>query len=211
MLEKIKARLGQTWIGGLHEYLHRLKESRDWIRNGRKGSPPHLVKQKIVRKYARLFHCGVLIETGTYLGDMVHAMRRDFKEIHSIELSVDLFEKAKRRFASHSHIHLYNGNSGDILQAILRESHEPCLFWLDAHYSAGITAKGDRDTPIEEELKHIFEHECADRHVILIDDARTFDGRKDYPTVQTVETKAGKAGYHSFSVADDIIRICNPP
>jgi hypothetical protein len=210
MLEKTKARLARTWIGALYEYHHRLQESRQWIRNGRKGSPPHLIKQKIVRQYARQFNCNVLIETGTYLGDMVHAMRRVFREIHSIELSRKLFEQAQGRFAADPHIQLHNGNSGDILKALLPKLHEPCLFWLDAHYSAGITVKGNTDTPIEEELEHIFVHEFADRHVILIDDARTFDGRKDYPTIQTVEARALKAGYHSFNVADDIIRICNP-
>src|SRR5512140_3442946 len=111
MLKKLKAQLAKTWVGDVHVYHHRLKESRVWIRNGRKGSPPHLIKQKVVRKYARQFRCGVLIETGTYLGDMVHAMRQDFKVIHSIELSPDLFAKVKARFAAHSHIHLHNGNS----------------------------------------------------------------------------------------------------
>jgi hypothetical protein len=141
---------------------------------------------------------------------MIYAMRKDFKEIHSIELGRDLFEKAKTRFAGYSHIHLHNGNSGEVLKDILGELHQPCLFWIDAHYSAGITAKGEGNTPIEEELMNIFEHECAQNNVILIDDARNFNGRNDYPLIDTIETKVKQAGYRSFQVEDDIIRICIP-
>ena len=86
---------------------------------------------------------------------------------------------------------------------------QPCLFWLDAHYSAGVTAKGAIDTPIEKELKHIFRHEYAHRHVLLIDDARVFKGTNDYPTIQTIEAMTKDAGYHLFSMEDDIIRVCN--
>jgi hypothetical protein len=141
---------------------------------------------------------------------MVYAMRTDFKEIYSIELGRDLFEKVKTRFAGYSHIHLYNGNSGEVLKDILGEIHKPCLFWIDAHYSAGITAKGEGNTPIEEELMSIFEHECAQNDVILIDDARAFNGSNDYPLIEAVKTKVRQAGYGSFHVEDDIIRIYNP-
>ncbi len=200
-------RLSGTWIGMLYEYFQVLKQSREWVRDGRKGSPPHMIKQKIVRKYRRKFHCAVLIETGTYLGDMVYAMRKDFKVIHSIELDGELYKRAKARFYNYSHIHLYNGNSGEVLQTILRGLHQPCIFWLDAHYSAGITARGESDTPIEEELQYIFGHECAKASVILIDDARSFNGRNDYPLITAIETKVKQAGYCSFQVDDDIIRI----
>lgn len=202
-------RLSGTRVGMLYEHFQVLKQSREWVRGGRKGSPPHMIKQKIIRNYRRKFHCAVLIETGTYLGDMVYAMRKDFKEIHSIELDGELFKKAKARFENYSHIHLYNGNSGEVLQTILCGLHQPCLFWLDAHYSAGITARGESDTPIEEELKYILGHECAESSVILIDDARSFNGRNDYPLIDTIEIKVKQAGNRSFRVEDDIIRICS--
>ena len=32
----------------------------------------------------------------------------------------------------------------------------PAIFWLDGHYSAGITAMGEQATPIFKELTHIF-------------------------------------------------------
>lgn len=206
----IGSRLSRTWAGELYEYFQILRQSSEWVRNGRKGSPPHLIKQRIIRKYRRQYHLAVFIETGTYLGDMIHAIRKDFKEIHSIELGRDLFEKAKARFEGYSYIHLHNGNSGEVLKDILGELHQPCLFWIDAHYSAGITAKGEGNTPIEEELKHILRHECAENNVILIDDVRVFNGRNDYPLIEAIEVRVRQAGYSSFHVEDDIARICNP-
>ena len=107
-------------------------------------------------------------------------------------------------------MHLHNGDSGAVLKKILEDLHQPALFWLDAHYSAGCTARGDKCTPIEEELNHVFKHEFARQHVLLIDDARTFTGKGDYPTLETVEAVVKKAGYGSFSVEDDIIRVFNP-
>jgi len=210
MLSRIKKQLGKTWVGKTYEHYQCIKDASDWVRNGLKGSPPHLIKQRIIRKYRKRFNCKVLVETGTYLGDMVYAMRKDFKEIHSVELGRDLYERAKIRFDGYPHIHLYAGDSGETLEDVLCKLKRPCLFWLDAHYSAGMTAKGASDTPIEKELKHIFRHEYAHQHVLLIDDARVFNGNNDYPTLLTIETTAKQAGYHSFSVEDDIIRICNP-
>jgi hypothetical protein len=206
----IKKQLILTWIDKLYKYKQVLKQSNEWVRDGRKGAPPDLIKQRIVRKYRRQYHITVLVETGTYLGDMVYAVRKDFKEIHSIELDRDLFEKAKARFEGYDYIHLYHGNSSDVLKDILGKLHKPCIFWLDAHYSGGITAKGESNTPIEEELNHILGHEYSKNNVILIDDVRAFNGRNDYPLIETIEIKVRQAGYNSFHVKDDIARICNP-
>lgn len=206
----VKKQLGKTWVGRAYEHYQCLKAAREWVVNGRKGSPPHLIKQRIVKKYARQFSCEILVETGTYLGDMVYAMRKVFKELHSVEMGRDLYERAKIRFAGYTHIHLYHGDSGEILKDILSKLERPCLFWLDAHYSAGVTARGAIDTPIEKELKYIFRHELAHRHVLLIDDARAFNGMNDYPTLQTIEAMTKNAGYQVFVIEDDVIRVCNP-
>jgi hypothetical protein len=43
---------------------------------GKPVPPPHFVKQSVVRKYAKKFRIEVLVETGTYHGAMVEAMRK---------------------------------------------------------------------------------------------------------------------------------------
>jgi hypothetical protein len=77
---------------------------------------------------------------------------------------------------------------------------------LDAHYSAGVTARGKTDTPILEELDTIFAlcPEC----VVLIDDARCFDGKNGYPTLAELKKyTAAKAPNWVFEVRHDIIRL----
>lgn len=63
-----------------------------------------------------------------------------------------------------------------------------CLFWLDAHYSGKGTAKGDKESSISHELDIIKTLKNKD-HVILIDDAREFTGKNDYPTLDEVKKK----------------------
>ena len=51
------------------------------------------------------------VETGTFLGDMLAAMRDDFDSLTSIELSEELHSRAKRRFAGDPKITLLHGDS----------------------------------------------------------------------------------------------------
>jgi hypothetical protein len=151
----------------------------------------------------------MLVETGTYLGDMVDAMRADFEQVISIELSEELAQHARARFARASNVQVLCGDSGKLLPEVVSRLMAPTLFWLDGHYSAGVTAKGDRETPILEELEAIFSGSTGP-HVLLIDDARCF-GSGDYPSIQQVQALVMKyrPGWQ-FAVAGDIIRICPP-
>ena len=179
----------------------------NWQKIGKPIPPPHLIKQETVKEYAYKFSIDILIETGTYKGDMVTAMKDIFNQIYSIELSNNLYVKAKERFANASNIHIIQGNSAKVLPNLLTSIKQPCLFWIDAHYSGDITVKENLNTPIWEELKHIFAHTIKD-HVILIDDARCFRGQEDYPTIKDLRNfiTREKPSW-VFEVKDDIIRI----
>lgn len=183
------------------------KEYRKWTLSGKPIPPPHMVKQIIVKAYAAQFGINIFVETGTYLGEMVGAVKYNFKRIYSIELSHELYENARKKFSKHKHISIVNGDSAEVLPEILKYVKEPCLFWLDGHYSGGNTAKGKKETPIMEELKQICAHPVKN-HLILIDDAREFTGQNDYPTIESLWTFIGARlpGYE-FDVQDDIIRI----
>ena len=148
--------------------------------------PPNKFKQSIVKMYAKRFQIDILIETGTYKGDMVIATKKLFKKIYSIEIDKHLYNLAKKRCSKYKHIFLYHGDSINILPQILFNIKQPCLFWLDAHYSGGITSKGELETPIMKELEIIL-NSSQINHVILIDDARFFIGKHDYPTIETVK------------------------
>src|ERR1041384_4254712 len=86
----------------------------------------------------------VFIETGTYLGDGVKAaIAAGFATIRSVELSDDLYEKNVRRFAANSQVKIFHGSSETQLWNMIADIKEPATFWLDAHYSGGITVKGN--------------------------------------------------------------------
>ncbi len=177
-----------------------------WLARGKPVPAPHLAKRLIIEDFARKHRLNVFVETGTYLGDMVWGLRGIFKRIYSIELSDDLYRKAKSRFQRCPNVILLNGNSGELIKDVLAGLSEPALFWLDGHYSGGITARGTLETPIKSELKQIFDHSFSTKHVILIDDARCF-GVGDYPRIEPLKDWAASRGYGHFKVTDDIIRI----
>lgn len=189
----------------IQDYRHK-KDYREWLHSGKPIPPPDIVKQKTVRKYAEKHRTNVFVETGTYLGDMVSAVRDDFYKIYSVELSSELYERANKKFSKYKHISIFNGDSSEVLPKILNHIEESCLFWLDGHYSAGVTAKGKKETPILGELKHILTH-STENHVILIDDARCFTGQNDYPTLAELRKLIlGRYPDYVFEVKDDIIR-----
>jgi len=178
------------------------------LKAGRPSPPPHLVKQMSVKEYAKKFQLQVFVETGTYVGCMVHAIDDVFDEIYSIEIGQELYERAKKEFTGKNHITILQGDSVDVLPVVLARLERRCLFWLDAHYSGGITTKGPKNTPIIEELHHIFKHSVRG-HVILIDDARNFTGNDDdYPSIQELQDLVASIGSSwTFEIKDDIIRI----
>ncbi|MDB6025719.1 MAG: hypothetical protein JWM68_1942 [Verrucomicrobiales bacterium] len=179
----------------------------EWVDAGKPLPPPHEIKQSILKDYAARFGLGTLVETGTFKGDMVFALRKSFQNIYSIELGQELFEQAKKRFASMNHVTILQGDSGEVLEKVLREINTPTLFWLDGHYSSGITARGDLDTPIVQELAHVARHPLREKHVLLVDDARCFVGKNNYPTLAGLQELCRKQGFSQFEVQDDIIRI----
>ncbi len=183
------------------------RKYRKWTLSGKPIPTPHTVKQMTVKAYADKYGTDVFVETGTYLGEMVDAVKYSFKKMYSIELSPELYERAEKKFSGHKHIALLKGDSSIILPEILNHIYESCLFWLDAHYSEGITARGKKETPILEELKHIFHHSVKN-HVILIDDARCFNGKNDYPSIKEVkELIANQYPDYVINIKDDIIRV----
>ena len=170
----------------------------------------HQVKQNNILKYKNENHFSTLVETGTYLGDMVEAQKNNFQKIISIELSEELFDQAVNRFKMDPHIKILHGDSGAVLKEVIKDLQEPALFWLDGHYSAGFTAKTDKNTPVLEELKTIFNSPF--KHGILIDDARLFNGQEDYPSVdQVCDLVKELSPQRTVEVADDIIRIMEKP
>lgn len=178
-----------------------------WRVKGKPDPPPHPIKIQAILMYAQRLKIKNLIETGTYLGETILATKGYFQKIYSIELGRDLYLLAKKTFRGDKNVEIIYGDSAKVLPQIVKKINKPCVFWLDAHFSEGITTKGATKTPIIKELKTISGSKIKN-HVILIDDARNFMGNNDYPTVEEVKTFVKESlPKHKINIENDIIRI----
>jgi hypothetical protein len=186
MKETLKNMLKRTfvffWVRNRLNSRRQRKEVSRWEKYGRPCPPPHLIKQEVLKRVSQECDLRIFVETGTFYGDMVEAMRKHFDHVYSIELSVPLYEMAKMRFASDTHVEIIQGDSGVELGKLMGKIDQSGLFWLDGHYSAGVTARGVKDCPVLEELAHILTSQR--NHVIIIDDARCFGNDPGYPTMK---------------------------
>ncbi len=186
----------------LHTLLRRVLGSPVlWRLRGSSPPPPPTFKHNLLWPVAQEHGLRVLVETGTYRGDTVAALLDRFDQIISVELSEELARKAQQRFEREGKVTILQGNSPDVLRPLLHDLG-PTLFWLDAHYSSGTTARGVTDTPVVAELDLVLPH----AGVVLIDDARLFGSDPSYPTLDRVAEIAASAGRRT-TVRDDVIRI----
>jgi hypothetical protein len=144
----------------------------------------------------------VFIETGTYKGDSVAAVRPLFRELHTCELSPELHAAATLRFNDDPAVHCHLGSSPDRLRALAAaHGRRPVMYWLDAHWCSAVHAVGqESQCPLLEELAAI-----APLHpesVVWIDDARYFMA----PPTAPLETK----GWPTFQQVIDRLRSLSP-
>jgi hypothetical protein len=183
-----------------------------WKARGRPDPPPAHLKHRALRAAGERYSLRTFVETGTFHGDTLAALRKDFDDLTSIELGDQLHEEAERRFAGDPKVTVLKGDSRVVLPEVAARISTPTLFWLDAHYSGQWhpdfeeTAGADRPMPIFEELEAVL---ADPRHVIYIDDARLFNGEyEQWPTVpQISDFVAGQAPQRAVAVVDDIIRV----
>lgn len=187
--------------------IFQILEVKKWQERGMNPPTPQLIKHSVVREYLYKYRIQTLVETGTYLGVMINALKRNCNEIYTIELDKQLYERAKKKFKKYSHIKVLQGDSAKVLPQMLKKINNHTLFWLDAHFSKGITARGEKETPVMEELKAVLNHRIKN-HVILIDDADVFNGKNDYPTINTIRRLINaKNTKLKLRVKNNIIRI----
>ena len=178
-----------------------------WNKDGRPLPPPHEIKQVVIDEFQKKYNVSILVETGTYMGDMVEAQKRVFDKVYSIELDDKLYREAVKRFRYDRNITIKQGDSGTKIFEIVKEIEKRALFWLDGHYSGGITAKGSKDCPILEEIDGVFSGKIKN-HILLVDDARCFVGENSYPTKEALYDYVLKHNKnYKMSVDCDIIRF----
>ena len=159
----------------------------------------------MIRQNVTAPHPGIFLETGTYYGDTVAAIKDMYRSVISIEVDPALQQKACVRFSGDSKVQIVLGDCAKKLPEILATLLEPAVFWLDGHYSGGETGKGEIEDPILISLSQIAAHPVKG-HVIFIDDARTFDGREGRPDISAVFNSIKKIdSRYIIRVQNDII------
>lgn len=186
--------------------LRSIPEILHWLRSGCNGAAPHPIKMMVVGSYLKKYSIDNFVETGTYFGDTLGYIAKSGVQCTSIELSKEIYQAACMRFKACKNIRLVQGDSGQRLPGVLNEINKPSLFWLDGHYSSGITASAKAHTPISAELEAILSHPIK-QHVILIDDARCFDGTNDYPHLDDLLRVIREDDNYSAEVSTDIVRL----
>ncbi len=170
-----------------HQQYHKHKPDGEWIIHQRQAlnndkkflslepvkSDSGSLSLSFLERIVYLFHADVFVETGTNFGATTAEAAKVFREVHTIELGHELFQKATKRFENNDNIHVYHGDSSVVLKDLLPHIQGKTVFWLDGHYSGGETARGNENTPIMKEIQLIRQHNIKDA-IILIDDIRIF-------------------------------------
>jgi hypothetical protein len=205
ILKALRQLLQRTPFYGAYKALGHYPDYWYWILRGRPSRSPHLLKQKVVREYGEKFALKTLVETGTYYGEMVAAMKGHFDRIYSIEFVPELAERATRKFARYPHVLIFCGDSRVLMPDVLALLTGPALFWLDAGYYGWVGKRGDQQR-LSAELEMILSHPY--RHLILLDDARGLTGCDGIPTVADVKIYVeSKFPQRVVEVKYDIMRI----
>ena len=204
-LKAFRRLLQRTPVYGAYKAIGHYPDYWYWILRGRPERSPHLLKQKVVREYGEQFGLKTLVETGTYYGEMVAAMRRHFDRIYSIEFVPELAERAQRKFAHDPHIKIFCGDSRVVMPEVLSLLTGPALFWLDAGYYGWVGKQGDQQR-LSAELEMVLSHPF--QHIILLDDARGLTGRDGIPSVDDVKDYVeSKFPEREVKVDYDIMRV----
>jgi hypothetical protein len=130
--------------------------------------PPQALIEKIVSSY----RVQNFVETGTYYGDTSIWASNIFKNVFTIENSVELHNQTANKYRETDNIEFLLGDSRTRLKETLEKLEEPTLVWLDAHWS-GDSTYGEMDQcPILEEIGII--NSLQPNLYLFIDDARLF-------------------------------------
>src|SRR5271166_3334066 len=209
ILKAFRRLLQRTPLYGTYKAVGHYPDYWYWILRGRPSRSPHLLKQKVVREYGEKFGLKTLVETGTYYGEMVAAMKSHFDRIYSIEFVAALAERAQRKFARNPHIRIFCGDSRVVMPEVLELLKAPALFWLDGGYYCWVGKRTDEHR-LSAELEMILSHPYA--HIVLLDDARGLTGRDGIPSIGDVTSYVeSKFPQRSVEVKYDIMRITLRP
>ena len=177
-----------------------------WKVRGEPRRIPHLLKQRAVLEYARKYGLTTLVETGTYYGEMIAAVRKPSTKSTRSSWIRDWRSSRSSASAGTHGVEIIEGDSQKVVPELLVRINESCLWWLDAGY-CGWTGEIGNPNRLGSELYSIL----SDRrfpHVVLMDDADGVNGEGGSPTLAELIASI-QANYpdRQVEVVRNIIRI----
>ncbi|MGA7077370.1 MAG: hypothetical protein WBQ43_22245 [Terriglobales bacterium] len=177
-----------------------------WVLRGKPVRSPHLLKQRTVAECGRRYKLRCLVETGTYYGEMVAALCRQFDRVYSIEFDPKLAEYSRERFKNDPQVKILEGDSRLLVPHVVAELDRPAVFWLDAGYYGVDLATGDLSRLLTE-LRAILSSPIKE-HVVLMDDARMFVGTDSkFSAAQLVAWIEREYPDRKVEIVRDIFRV----
>ena len=119
MLHLLKNYLRETLFYDFLIDYRQKKDLKRWRMKGKLDVTPHLIKKDAVLHYSCEFNTDIFVETGTFIWEKVKSVSGHFKKSISIELSMQLAQRASKKFAAFHHIQIINGDSALVLADIL--------------------------------------------------------------------------------------------
>ena len=192
----MKANVKNSELRSVFAFVKKKREMRKWKERDFSDNSPQLVKEKVFSRYG--IANAAWVETGTYMGTTTAFLSKRYPHVYSIEPGLALYEAACKRFNG-ANITLFNDVSENVFPTLLPKLNGDFNFWLDGHYSSGVTFQGSTDCPVEDELAAI-EKNIANfsKLSILIDDVRCFlpinSEYSDYPSIDYLVDWARRMG-----------------
>ncbi|MBE9121947.1 FkbM family methyltransferase [Tychonema sp. LEGE 07199] len=169
---------------------------------------------EIIYKLKEVYGLDNFIETGTYQGHTAYWASQVFEQVFTIEYSQDIYQKVTEKYGHITNIDFLYGDTRNLLEKTVSRLKKPSLFWLDAHWSGGLTYGESDECPLIAEIEIINRSHCE--HFIFIDDARLFLSPpppphlpQQWPDINTVSNllNAAKNRRHIVIVDDVIIAV----
>ena len=153
------------------------------------------------------------VETGTYLGTTTRALAGVFPPVVTIERSPELHSDAVESLGDLPGVEALQGHSADQLPAV-SDPGTPTLYFLDGHWSSGVTAGEDDECPLLRELQGIGAGNPG--ACLIVDDARLFTAPPPpphdphaWPTqLEVFDTiRADRLDHHVTVLGDQILAV----
>lgn len=154
----------------------------------------------------------LFVETGTYKGGTTRWALPHFDKVVTIEGYAARYGALvnDRSLSGAKNLAMLYGDSRTELRLALELVEAPAVLWLDAHWCGpGAHDCAGDECPLREELNAVLSSAHAERHVVMIDDARLFLAPPPYPhdpaQWMTMAEITAMLAPRRITVVDDVI------